>query len=89
MHKKCFFCGSEDLVKDGFIRGHQRLKCKACGKRFVSNRRFSDSKLYNEYLDSNLDIIPEEKRLYKLPDVKTIITVPKALRIKASELLFR
>ncbi len=50
------FCGSKDLVKDGFIRGHQRLKCKTCGKRFVYNRRLCDSKLYKEYLDGKQNV---------------------------------
>lgn len=48
MHKKCFFCGSKDLVKDGLINGHQRVKCKSCGKRFVDNKRLCNNKLYNK-----------------------------------------
>lgn len=56
MHKKCFFCGSKDLIKDGFIRGHQRVKCKTCGKRFVYNKRLCDNKLYSEYLEGKQSI---------------------------------
>lgn len=41
----------------------------------------------NHYLDSNEDIIPEEKKLYKLPDEK-IIEIPKKARLTAAELLF-
>lgn len=56
MHKKCFFCGSKDLVKDGLINGHQRVKCKSCGKRFVDNKRLCNNKLYKDYLEGKQNI---------------------------------
>jgi len=56
MHKKCFFCGSKDLVKDGFVNGRQRLKCKSCGKRFIYNKRLSNNKLYKEYLEGKQSV---------------------------------
>lgn len=28
--ENCKFCGSENLVKKGFVRGNQRFKCKNC-----------------------------------------------------------
>ena len=56
MHKKCFFCGSKDLVKDGFINGHQRLLCKSCGKRFIDRKRLDINKLYCEYLEGKQTI---------------------------------
>ncbi|MCQ2817822.1 MAG: hypothetical protein MJ252_11205 [archaeon] len=44
---------------------------------------------YDYYLnEENNDIIPQEKKLYKLPDDKTIIAIPRKYRIEASELLF-
>jgi transposase-like protein len=27
----CKKCGHEEYVKDGWVRGHQRYKCRACG----------------------------------------------------------
>jgi transposase-like protein len=30
--KNCKFCGSENLVKNGFVHGNQRFKCKNCKK---------------------------------------------------------
>ena len=39
------------------------------------------------YLNSQEDIIPEEKKLYKLPD-ENIIEIPKKARLTAAELLF-
>ena len=31
----CKFCKSVDVFKNGFVRGHQRYKCKACEKNFT------------------------------------------------------
>ena len=31
----CKGCGSVDLVKSGFVRGHQRRLCKSCGMNFT------------------------------------------------------
>jgi actin-related protein len=60
------------------------------------------SKKFEDYMNSNDDIIPPEKRLYKilsdeiapekksykLPDEQMIIDIPKSSRLLASELLF-
>ncbi len=43
---------------------------------------------YKKLLDSNYDIISDAKMLYKLPD-KTIISIPKSVRLKAGEMLFK
>jgi len=43
---------------------------------------------YRKLLDSNYDIISDAKMLYKLPD-KTIISIPKSVRLKAGEMLFK
>lgn len=50
------FLWVKGLVKDGFTRVHQRLKCKVCGKRFVYNKRLCDSELYKEYLDGKQNV---------------------------------
>ena len=57
MQKKCFFCGSKDLIKDGFENGHQRVICKACGKRYIDNKRLDDNKLYKEYTEGKQTIV--------------------------------
>lgn len=31
----CKFCESSEVFKSGFVRGHQRYKCKQCGKNFT------------------------------------------------------
>src|SRR5512145_3129969 len=35
MGLRCKGCGSEDRVKNGFMRGKQRYRCKACGLNFT------------------------------------------------------
>ena len=32
---KCKFCESEEHYKNGIVRGHQRYKCKDCGRNFT------------------------------------------------------
>lgn len=41
----------------------------------------------DHYLNTNEDIISQEKKLYKLPDER-IIEIPKKARLTAAELLF-
>ena len=33
---RCKGCGSDDLCKNGFVRGHQRYLCKSCGMNFTN-----------------------------------------------------
>src|SRR3954447_16862097 len=35
MGLRCKGCGSEEQVKNGFMRGKQRYRCKACGLNFT------------------------------------------------------
>ena len=35
MFIKCKFCMVSKVVKDGFVRGSQRFKCRSCGKNFI------------------------------------------------------
>lgn len=34
MHSKCKQCGSDARVKNGYVQGKQRYKCKDCGKNY-------------------------------------------------------
>ena len=36
MGLRCKACGSEEQVKNGFMRGKQRYRCKACGLNFTA-----------------------------------------------------
>ena len=35
MGLRCKACGSEEQVKNGFMRGKQRYRCRACGLNFT------------------------------------------------------
>ena len=36
MGLRCKACGSEEHIKNGFMRGKQRYRCKACGLNFTA-----------------------------------------------------
>ncbi len=38
MRLKCLKCGSEEAVKNGFIGGLQRYKCKRCGYQYTKTK---------------------------------------------------
>ena len=49
--KKCFFCGSANVVWNGLRGRTQRYKCKGCGRRFDGGiRREHREKLLDEYI---------------------------------------
>ena len=35
MGLRCKRCGSEEQIKNGFMRGKQRYRCRACGRNFT------------------------------------------------------
>src|SRR3954454_4999003 len=39
MGLRCKGCGAEEHVKNGFMRGKQRYRCKACGLNFTDTAR--------------------------------------------------
>jgi len=49
MKKKCFYCGSTILMKNGHRNGKQKYKCHACGKQFLGGDRISPQALWEEY----------------------------------------
>lgn len=78
---------AEAAGKDGFdvspldIETLREIKEQTCSVPYLQPYEF--------YLDeSNEDIIPKKRMLYKLPDEK-IITIPRKSRILSSELLFK
>ena len=41
---KCRFCNSENLIKAGHQTGHQRVKCKDCGKKYQLDYSYEAAK---------------------------------------------
>ena len=51
MVKKCFFCGSSEVVRNG-VRGRKQLyKCKHCGRRFSGGERRAKSQVITDYIE--------------------------------------
>lgn len=51
MLKKCFFCGSKNVVRNG-LRGRKQLyKCKDCGKQFLGGQRRDKSQVITDYVE--------------------------------------
>lgn len=50
-HKKCPFCTSRSIKRNGTRNGKQRYQCKACLKRFDGGRRLNPDELWRLYTD--------------------------------------
>ena len=50
-HKKCLFCGSKQVKKNGTRDGKQRYKCTACNKCFSGGGRLDSDTLWQLYSD--------------------------------------
>ena len=57
--KKCPKCGKREKVKNGFMKGKQRYKCKCCGCNYIGSKngypdhiKQKDIKYYLEAMDS-------------------------------------
>ena len=51
MLKKCFFCGSSNVVHNGLRGRTQRYKCKDCGKQFLGGQRRDKSQVITDYVE--------------------------------------
>ena len=51
MVKKCFFCGSSNVVKNGLRGSRQMYKCKDCGKQFIGGHRRDKSQVITDYVE--------------------------------------
>lgn len=50
-HKKCLFCGSKNVVKNGKRNSKQRYKCNDCTRRFDGGERLNSALLWRLYSD--------------------------------------
>ena len=51
MLKKCFFCGSPNVVRNGVRCRKQLYKCKDCGRQFLGGRRRDKSQVITDYVE--------------------------------------
>ena len=51
MVKKCFFCCSSNVVRNGRRGSSQMYKCKDCGKQFIGGKRRDKSQVITDYVD--------------------------------------
>ena len=49
--KKCFFCGSANVVKNGLRGRKQQYKCKDCGRQFLGGYRRDKLQVISEYIE--------------------------------------
>lgn len=47
--KKCFYCSSSIVSKNGHKNGKQQYVCYACGKHFLGGKRLENAKIWEEY----------------------------------------
>lgn len=51
MVKKCFFCGSKNVVRNGLRGRIQRYKCKDCSRRFDGGMRRDKTQVISDYVE--------------------------------------
>lgn len=92
MEEKCKHCGSQSKVKNGYVQGKQRYKCKDCGKTYRSGdlrERYTDEqrlRVIKWYLEG-AGIMAIE-RMENVPNpliIKWIRKFSKILRQKLNE----
>ena len=49
--KKCFFCGSSNVVRNGLRGRKQQYKCKDCGRQFLGGLRRDKSQVISDYIE--------------------------------------
>ena len=48
--KKCFYCGSSSIIKNGRKRDKQRYLCKNCNKQFFSRKQIDIQAVWDDYV---------------------------------------
>ena len=56
MVKKCFFCGSNKVVKNGMRSRKQMYKCKDCNRQFLGGRRRDKTQVITDYVEGKQTI---------------------------------
>jgi putative transposase len=62
----CKYCGFENLVKNGKVKGEQVFKCKACGHRFTNSSEFPKMRTESRIISLALDLYFEGLSVRKI-----------------------
>jgi transposase-like protein len=63
---RCKYCDSENVVKNGKIKGEQVFKCKACGHRFTEGSEFPKMRVQARIISSSIDLYFEGLSVRKI-----------------------
>jgi len=63
---QCKYCESESVVKNGYVRGEQVYKCKACGHRFTEGSDFPRMRTQSRIISSSIDMYFEGLSVRKI-----------------------
>jgi transposase-like protein len=63
---RCKYCDSENIVKNGKIKGEQVFKCKTCGHRFTEGSEFPKMRIQARIISSSIDLYFEGLSVRKI-----------------------
>src|SRR4030043_563971 len=62
----CKYCDSENVVKNGTVKGEQVYKCKNCGHRFTEGSAFPKMRTESRIISSSIDLYFEGLSIRKI-----------------------
>ena len=62
----CKYCDSENVVKNGSVKGVQVYKCKNCGHRFTEGSAFPKMRTESRIISSSIDFYFEGLSIRKI-----------------------
>lgn len=63
---QCKYCDSENVVKNGSVKGEQVYKCKSCGHRFTTSSDFPKMRTESRIISSSIDFYFEGLSIRKI-----------------------
>jgi putative transposase len=63
---QCKYCESENVVKNGTVKGVQVFKCKDCGHRFTEGSEFPKMRIKSRIISSSIDMYFEGLSIRKI-----------------------
>ncbi len=87
MTKKCFYCGSKNVIRNGRKNSKQLYKCNECGKQFLGGRRRNKVQVITDYVEGKqtLSQLAQRYRISERPiqrDLAGMRFVRKIAKVK-------